>query len=873
MRIRPWSVFAPALIAGSMLVISPAPALADNGMTETGTTTYEVVPSKNLIAVTVKISVHNTKPDTATAGGYYYYFWNQTGIVVEKQASKVSATSNAGSVSQKTTSTDQYYRYITLNYPNVYYGQTRVVTATYTIPAGPEADGGFRAGSAYASLCASGNGLDTGSLSVVVPAGFDLHVDDGDDLKSAGTSGGKQVFSSGTQASPYKLWTCIDAEDQANLTHSTLTADGQAFSIEGWPEDTAWSTEVQDEVSADVPALENLTGLKMPGGTIVIMEAGDMQLGQYGGEYDWLTTTAGIPQTAEKDVVAHELSHIWFNPKMLFGKWMDEGLAGYSEKVAGTGNYTPCKEPGAYPGAGSPNLTEWMVLTNSSTTQDQNVLDWQYAASCYIFTSLADATGPNNFKAVLEAVAADDMAYVGADPNEHLAGVSGAVTAEQLLDIIDQRGMVPAGVTDLDQAQNLMARFGIFDAATLGDRAKARADYQTLAKAAGKWTLPLAIRGPMTTWDFTQAETAMTTATQIVGVRDSIQSLVPGFSLNGTAIEQKFESAATQADLNDLLAQIKKEAAAAGKLDQATKLKNGSLSVLQTLGLMGTNLNTELTAARSDLQNMKPDDATTEAQSVIDSINGSSSQGVLRGGVAAAGLAILLLLVFLLVVFGRRKRAAGSTGPGAGLAYTYPPGGGLVYPAAPGGPVYPPAPGGGPGYPPSASVPGGGPGYPAAPGGPVDPPAPGGGPGYTPSASVPGGGPGYPAAPGGPVDPPAPGGGPGYTPSASVPGGGPGNPYPPGGFDPNTGAPLWSAPVAPPPVQWQPPVAPEAPAPVQWQPPVASPADQWQPHPAPAAPAPYVAPNAAPPAAPAVAPPAPAGPAPDTGDDPEPPTS
>ena len=331
----------------------------------------------------------------------------------------------------------------------MYYGQTRVVTATYTIPAGPHADGGFRAGSAYASLCATGNGYDTGSLSVVVPAGFDLNVDDGDDLNSAGTSGGKQVFSSGTQASPYKLWTCIDAEDQANLTHSTLTADGQDFSIEGWPEDKTWNTDIQDEVGADVPALEDLTGLKMPGGTIVIMEAGDEQLGEYGGEYNVLTSTASIPETAPGDVVAHELAHVWFNPKMLAAKWMDEGLASYSEKVAGTGNYTPCTEPGAYPGTGSPDLTTWMALTNSSSTQDQNILDWQYAASCYIFASLANAMGPSNFKAVLEAVAADDIAYVGADPNEHMPGVRGPVTARQLLDIIDQRGMVPAGVTDL----------------------------------------------------------------------------------------------------------------------------------------------------------------------------------------------------------------------------------------------------------------------------------------------------------------------------------------------------------------------------------------------------------------------------------------
>ena len=329
----------------------------------------------------------------------------------------------------------------------------------------------------------------------------------------------------------------------------------------------------------------------------------------------------------------------------------------------------------------------------------------------------------------------------------------------------------------------MIARYGIFDTATLGDRAKARAVYQTLAGAAGKWTLPPAIRSPMSTWDFVQAETAMTTATQIVGVRDSIQSLVPGFSLDGTAIEQKFESAATQVDLNDLLALVQKEAAAAGKLDQATKLKNGSLSVVQTLGLMGTNLDTALTAARADLQNLKPDNAAAEAQSVIDTINGSSKQGMLRGGAAAGGLVILLLLVVLLLLYSGRKRASASTGPGGGFSYPYPPGGGAAYPMAPGG-------------------------------GSINPPLPG---------SVPA----SPYQPGGPVQPPAPRSGSVY-------------PYPPGGFDPNTGAPLWSVPGTPAPSA----AAPVAPAPVGWQPPAATP---LPPSPTP-------------------------GPAPDTGTDPKPPT-
>ena len=670
MRIRPLSFVAPILIAGSLLLVSPPLALADKGMTETGTTTYEVIPGKNLVAVTVKISIYNGKPDS----GGYYYFWNATEIAVEKQAGAVSATSNAGRVTQSTRTTDNYYRYIRLSYPDVFYGQTRVVTASYTIPAGPHAAGGFRASSAYASLCAVGNGTDTGSVNVILPTGFDLYVDTGSQLTNTGTSNGKQTFSSGTQAAPYKFWSCFDAEDEANLTHTAVTAGAQTFDIQGWPEDAIWKVTVRNEVASDVQALEDLTGLKMPGGKITIAEAGDLQLGEYGGSYNSTTGTASIPESAEPDIVAHELSHIWFNRTMFTDKWMSEGLAGYSEKTAGPNNYKACTDPGPYPGTGSPDLTKWMTLTKDSTTQDEDVLDWEYSAACYAFTTLANTMGPESFKAVLEALTKNEMAYVGATPGEQLPGVTLPATSRQLLDLIDERGMVPGGVTDLDQAQALLGGYGIFDESTLADRSLARATYHTLETSAGTWQMPLAIRGPMATWDFKSAESAMATAKQIVDVRGSIEAMLSGFSLDGTVIQRKFESAATQADLDAVLAQANSEADAAHKVDQATRLKDGDRSILQSLGLAGADLDKPLQGARTDLLSVKPDSAGAQAQSVIDLVNGANSQGTLRVCAAVGGLALLLLLIVLVaVVFRGRKPAVAPMGPDGAVAYPVPP--------------------------------------------------------------------------------------------------------------------------------------------------------------------------------------------------------
>jgi hypothetical protein len=665
-RIRPPLLLAPVVLAGTLLMAAPATVRAADGMTETGTTTYLVVPDKSQIQVTVVISDYNGKPDTVSNGYDYYYYWTATDIAVETQAGAVSVTSNGGSVSQTVTSSDAYYRYIKLNYPPVYYGQTRVVTATYTIPAAPHAPGGFRAGKAYASLCAIGNGNDTGSVSVEVPDGFSLYVDAGSDLPKSSSTKSGMVYSSGTLASPYKFWTCIDAEDPANLTQQKLTAVDQTFEIESWPEDPTWGTQISADVSGDVQRLEDLTGLKMPGGLITIVEAGDQQLGDYGGMYDFETRTASIPETITKSTVAHELSHIWFNDLTLTDPFIYEGLAGYSEKAAGPGNYTPCAAPGAYPGSGSPNLMTWVKLDNTSTKQQEDTVTWQYAASCYLFTTLADDMGPANFQKVMQAAAADEMAYQGATPGETLAGKA-PVSPSHMLDLIDEIGLLPAGATDLDLAGKLFEQYGIFDATTLASRSTARSAYHALAAAAGGWFLPPVIRQAMSLWRFDDAGAAMATANQIIEVRDSIQKQIPGFSLDGTTIEKQFEAAASSGDLDNLLTLGKKEADAASKVAQATSLQNGGHSILQSIGLLGTDTATPLQQARTDLQNVNPDAASGDAQKVIDRINASNDQGLLRVA-AGAGLLIVLLLLFALTAFLIRRRRAVAGGPGAGPA-------------------------------------------------------------------------------------------------------------------------------------------------------------------------------------------------------------
>ncbi|HEX7492111.1 MAG TPA: hypothetical protein VF337_10460 [Candidatus Limnocylindrales bacterium] len=620
-------------------------------MTESGVTTYEINPSTNVIQVTVRISVTNTSPSQTTSGGLIYYFWNSTSIIVPVSAGPVSATSDAGSVSQSIDKSGQYYKVVKLSYPSVYYNQTRVVTASYAIPAAPGATGGFRAGSAYASLCAIGNGQDTGSVSVVVPDGFDLQVLDGDTVTRTSDLEGKQTFSSGEIPTPKQFYSCVEATRAAELIHTAVTAGDQTFDLRSWPEDTSWSLTIRDELAGSVKSLEDLSGLKMPGKTIGILESGG-GLQDQGISYDPTRMMIGLPETSTQSDLTHALAHIWFNSGLLKDRWTSEGLARYAESAAGPGNYTPCGAPGAYPGSGLANLATWQSLTYDTALQESNVAAWQADAACYFFTTVAGAIGPDRFKAVIAAIASGETAY----PDTKSAAGSKPVTAMQVLDLFDELGMVPAGIANLDQAQTILSTWGAFDAATLTARSSSRSTYHALIATAGGWNLPVAVRESMAAWDFPAADKEMAVAGQILALRDQIARTLPSLSLDGTAIEKQFEAAATAADLDDLLTLTKKAVDAAAKIDNATRLHSAGTNPLQAIGLLGADLDGTLNRARSDLQAGKPDSAASEAQAASDQVNGSSTQGLLRIGAAIVILAGLLLAI--LWQARRRRRQA-----------------------------------------------------------------------------------------------------------------------------------------------------------------------------------------------------------------------
>jgi hypothetical protein len=660
----------PAILAAALLA-SPPPVAAAGGITEAAHTTYVVDTTSSRIDVRIDISITNDMPSTTVPCGWNStctqdYYWDTTNIAVEAQAGTLKATSNAGSVKQTLNQADKWYRYIKLTYPPVFYRQTRSITVTYSIGGAPHAAGEYRALKAYTNLCAVGNGVDAGWVKVVIPHGFDVSFYAGSgEMTLESDTGGLQTYTSGDLTSPYKYWTCLDGANSDNLVESgPIVAGGQSFSILSWPEDPTWAAKLESEIESDFPALEQMTGLEQPGGTITVQEVGNTQLGEYAGAYDSTARTAFVTEETDAATVAHELSHIFFNRNLFDATWASEGFAVYSEKVAGPGEFEACTAPGAYPGAGSPDLADWVYLDISSTAQDEAVVDYQYSAACYIVTQLTEKIGPANLRSVLAAAADGEMAYQGATPGERTSASDTPLTSQALLDLIDELGMIPAGVKDLDQAQTLMGQYGIFTADQLADRSKARAVYHSLAAQAGDWKLPLAVREPMASWDFTLAQSEMKILGQVVAARDKVEKSLPGFTLEGGGFQSQFQNATNPGDLGRLQALAEQEADAATVVAQARRQQSGGQNPLQIVGLVGTDLSGQLDQAMAELRAARPEEARTTAQGVIDRVNDATLQGLVR-------LVVLLALIAagaLLALFVRRRLARPAATPVAAAA-------------------------------------------------------------------------------------------------------------------------------------------------------------------------------------------------------------
>jgi hypothetical protein len=147
------------------------------------------------------------------------------------------------------------------------------------------------------------------------------------------------------------------------------------------------------------------------------------------------------------------------------------------------------------------------------------IVDYQYATACAIMTEVETLAGEDRMRAIVRSLLFRWPKYTGA-PIEG----RGKPDWREFLDAVDELGLVPAGVEDLEVAERLLLAEGIASRKLLEGRAAARAAFHDAANGALESMLPRVVSTAMDAWDWQRAlagiEIAMEAAERIGALTD-----------------------------------------------------------------------------------------------------------------------------------------------------------------------------------------------------------------------------------------------------------------------------------------------------------------------------------------------------------------
>ena len=657
------------VLGASLAVLAPPPAVhADETAPTKTSATFELAPDAGLIRVTVELQVTNLIPSTTVAEvcppGYINcstttdYYINQTSVNVHPDGVNFGATTPGGTASVSVESPgEEFLSIATVTHPETFYGQTRAVTLTYEIPAGArDSKNRTRAGMAYASFCGFPGGAYTGdleSLRIVVPDRYEVEQFVGEDL-AVSFEGGMTILASEerpTSASEDAGSVCVEAVDESAFVVTEHTSPGGIRVItEAWPEDEEWQRAVSGSVGQMLDRLEEAVGRPPRSDEIVVREVLAERLGGYAGEFDPTESLARVSDDAlDPTVAAHELAHAWFNGEFTRAVWINEGYAEVFARSVVTPAVPACDDPGEEARTGV-ELGEWFYLPAQPEEADFARVQDHYAVACWIVTQIVQRTGWDAMRDIIAAAWEGEIAYVG-DGDPERRGLH-EISWREWTDLVDERGLLPAGVTDLEWLQELLLESGVTtDDDRLAERADGRERYHELLAATDPWSPPMAIRRELADWSFDDAQEAMATAFEINAAHDSAVELVPEVA-DSTGVERAYEDASLPDDLEAALDVAEDELDAAETVDAAVSVAEREPEPIEWVGLIGDDLGAEAAAAVDALVASDFDTARERGDAALETASGAARSGALRLGGAAA----LLGLSAAAYLFARRRR-------------------------------------------------------------------------------------------------------------------------------------------------------------------------------------------------------------------------
>lgn len=655
-RPRPLIVLRPVLLAlalVSMLAggLAPAPvAAATPDLTLVTNATYVADPASAKVGVGVDIVATNHKSDTQS---YRYYFDNAY-LAVLPNASGFTLTAPGASPSVSVARKTSGYTLLRLVFGTRVYSGTslRLHLAFDLRDKGGSPTRDVRVGQALIQFPVWAFATDStpgSSVTVVIPGGYSVQLSAGQLNGPAPGDGGTQVLTSGALGDPLSFFAYVTADRPGAYAASTFTTtvDGRPapMEVDAWPDDSAWGTRVADIFRRGLPVIGQAVGLPYPRtDLLVVRESVSRTLGGYAGIFDPATGRIDADYAASPFVILHEASHVWFNGSLLADRWANEAFATYYGELAATAlgveggpdPLTPALLAAKIP------LNAWGAVGQGSTA----VESYAYAASAVLATKIADRAGAAGLQAVWAAASDHESAYQ--PPSGPLERTDSLPDWRGLLDLLEER--TGKSFDDLWTAYVIRPT----DAPLLAQRTTARSDHAALLARAADWRLPASVRKAMSAWQFDAAEGLMTQAGQVLDKRTAIVTAASASGLTPPAtLQTAFES---DAGFPAASAEADAELRTIGVIRDAAAARPAAGDAVVALGLVGSDPDADMAAARAAFAAGDLSTAVTRAELAQAAWGGANDAGIRRGLSLGAALLLVLAMATLLVRNARARR-------------------------------------------------------------------------------------------------------------------------------------------------------------------------------------------------------------------------
>ncbi len=666
-----WRPALAGLLAGLLLVTSsaladpPAVLAVHEGtpdLTLVTVSRYEVQPANRRVRVTVTITATNHLSDTATRRFYFERAF--LAVLPGTSGFKITGSSGTPKVSISAAKPDHTLLRIDFG-ARLAAGKSTSLTLTFDLKdPGGAGNRDVRIGSTIVSFPVWAYGTDAtpGSrVSVALPADYVV------DFAVGGLAGpeldasGLAVYDSGVLDAPLDFYVYLVGDRPGAYVDRDLSipVNGSMATlvVQSWEDDPEWGDWVSDLLERGLPALGLAIGLEWPlEDSIVVREALARSTGGYAGLFDPAEGRIDIAYYARPAVALHEAAHGWFNGALLADRWANEAFASLYGSAVGTELEVAVDDPELTVDLEAYRipLNEWGAIG----AVDSDVERYGYAASLALARLIAERAGDGVLREVWARASARVGAYqpVGGDALapaiEGNESVAGPPDWRGLLDLLED--------TAGRSFEDLWATWVIRDTdrPLLQDRASSRAAYQGLVVEAADWRLPPSIREALRVWQFDTADTLLAQASDVLVGRADIEREAATLGLTPpSTLRPLFERGD---GFSDALSEVAGELAAIDSLGRAMDVRIAEPGPIEALGLLGTEPERDLAAARTAFEAGDLEGASSGAATAL--LAWTTAAEVGGGRAMSIGLlaAAALLLAFVVLRRGR-DRPRGST--------------------------------------------------------------------------------------------------------------------------------------------------------------------------------------------------------------------